>query len=56
MGRKLHVTYQLNVDNLTNNKNLVYTGYQQNSSGDVQGSNYYFLDPIKFTASLQTRF
>jgi len=56
MGRKILVTYQLNVDNLTNNQNLVFTGYNTNSSGSVQGTNYYFLQPRKFTASLATRF
>lgn len=55
MGRKIHVVYQLNVDNLTDNKNLVFTGY--NSNGTVtQGSNYYELDPRKFTLSLTTTF
>jgi len=54
-GRKLHVTYQLNVDNLGGNKNLVFTGYNQNG-GAVQGAGYYFLDPRKFTFSLATRF
>lgn len=57
MGRKLHVTYQLNVDNLGGSKNLVFTGYNQNSStGAVQGSNFYYLDPRKFTLSLFTSF
>jgi hypothetical protein len=56
MGRKIQVTYQLNVDNLTDNKNLVFTNYNMNPSGMVQGTNYYFLQPRKFTASLATRF
>jgi hypothetical protein len=56
-GRKLHVRYQLNVDNLTNSQNLVFTGYNQNSmAGTVQGSNYYFLEPRKFTLSVATVF
>ena len=54
-GRNLHVTYQLNVDNLTNNRDLVFTGYNQNSAGMTQGSNYYELDPRRFTLSLVTK-
>jgi len=54
-GRKLHVTYQLNVDNLTNNKNLVFTNYNQSGTA-TQGSNFYFLEPRKFSFSLQTKF
>jgi hypothetical protein len=54
-GKKWHVTYQLNVDNLTDNKNLVFTGYNQNGSA-IQGSNYYFLEPRKFSLSVQTKF
>ncbi|HEY1764646.1 MAG TPA: hypothetical protein VGF85_06960 [Opitutaceae bacterium] len=57
MGRHIHVTYQLNVDNLTNNENLVFTGYNSNSAtGESQGANYYFLEPRKFTASIATKF
>jgi len=57
LGRKVHVTYQLNVDNLGGNKNLVFTGYNQNSgTGAVQGSNFYYLDPRKFTLSMFTSF
>ena len=56
-GRKVHVTYQLNVDNLTDNKNLVFTGYNSNNSlGTTQGANYYFLTPRKFSLSMATRF
>jgi outer membrane receptor protein involved in Fe transport len=54
-GKRLHVTYQLNVDNLTNNQNLVFTGYNQ-SGGVTQGANYYFLQPRRFTLSLSTKF
>jgi outer membrane receptor protein involved in Fe transport len=54
-GRKFHVTYQLNVDNLSNNKNLVFTGYNTNGSA-TQGANFYYLDPRKFTFSLATKF
>jgi hypothetical protein len=54
-GKKWHVTYQLNVDNLTNNENLVFTGYNQNG-GATQGSNFYFLEPRKFSLSVQTKF
>jgi hypothetical protein len=54
-GRRFHVTYQLNVDNLTNNQNLVFTGYNQNS-GSVQGANYYFLEPRKVSFSVATKF
>jgi hypothetical protein len=51
-GRRLHVVYQFNVDNLTNVQSLVFTGYNQNTAaGTVQGSNYYFLDPRKFSLS-----
>jgi hypothetical protein len=56
MGRRFHVTYQFNVDNLGDNRNLVFTGYSQNSSGMTQGSNYYFLDPRKFSLSATTQF
>ena len=49
------MTYQLNVDNLTNNRDLVFTGYNQNSAGMTQGSNYYELEPRKFTLSLETK-
>jgi outer membrane receptor for monomeric catechols len=56
MGRKINVTYQLNVDNLTNDKNLVFTGYNTNNLGSTQGTSYYFLEPRKFTASVATRF
>jgi len=56
MGKRVHVTYQLNVDNLTDNKNLVFTGYNSSPSGQTQGSNYYFLDPRKFTLSLAMNF
>jgi hypothetical protein len=56
MGRRILVTYQLNVDNLTNNQNLVFTGYNSNPDGMTQGSNYYFLQPRKFTGSIATRF
>lgn len=53
--RKFHVTYQLNVDNLTNDKNLVFTGY--NANGNLaQGSNYYYLDPRKVTLSATMKF
>ena len=54
-GRKFHVVYQLNVDNLTNNENLVFTGYNQNG-GATQGSGYYFLEPRKVSLSLSTKF
>lgn len=48
--------YALNVDNLTNDQNLVFTGFNTNSAtGSTQGANYYFLEPRKFTLSLSTR-
>jgi outer membrane receptor for monomeric catechols len=55
-GKKFHVTYQLNVDNLTDNKNLVFTGYNSNPNGMTQGSNFYYLTPRKVSLSLATRF
>jgi hypothetical protein len=55
-GKRFHVVYALNVDNLTNNQNLVFTGFNENSSGMTQGANYYFLEPRKFTLSVSTRF
>ena len=54
-GKKLHVKYQLNVDNLTDNRTLVYTGFNQVGSL-TQGSNYYLIDPRKFTLSAVLRY
>jgi hypothetical protein len=55
-GKRFHVTYALNCDNLTNLQNLVFTGYNTNSAtGSTQGANYYFLEPRKFTLSMSTR-
>jgi len=54
-GRKFHVTYQLNVDNLGNNQNLVFTGYNQ-SGTTVQGAGFYYLEPRKFTLSAAMKF
>lgn len=55
MGDKVHVRYQLNVDNLTNNQNLVFTQFNQVGS-QTQGSNYYLIDPRKFTLGLSLRY
>jgi hypothetical protein len=55
-GKKCHVVYALNVDNLTNDQNLVFTGFNQNSSGMTQGANYYFLEPRKFTFSVSAKY
>jgi hypothetical protein len=44
------------VDNLTNDQNLVFTGFNQNSSGMTQGANYYFLEPRKFTFSVSAKY
>ncbi len=49
------MVYQFNVDNLTDNKNLVFTGYNTNGSMS-QGSNFYYLDPRKFTLSASLKF
>jgi len=54
-GKRFHVVYQINVDNLTNNQNLVFTGYNQNGSA-IQGAGYYFLEPRKATFSVSTKF
>ena len=54
-GKKVHVKYQLNVDNLTNNQNLVFTGFNQVGSA-TQGSNYYLIDPRKFSLSAVIRY
>ena len=54
-GKRLHVIYQLNVDNLTDNRNLVFTGYNTEANGTTQGSNYYLIEPRKFTLSLTTK-
>jgi hypothetical protein len=54
-GHRLHVTYQFNVDNLTDNKNLVFTGYNTNGTMS-QGANFYYLDPRKFTLSAALRY
>jgi hypothetical protein len=54
-GKRFHVVYALNVDNLSNDQNLVFTGFNQNSAGMTQGANYYFLEPRKFTFSVSTR-
>jgi hypothetical protein len=57
MGRHIHLSYQLNVDNLTNNQNLVFTGYNSNSTtGGIQGSNFYYIEPRKFTGSISMKF
>jgi len=50
-GKRVHVKYQLNVDNLGNNRDLVFTGFNQDGT-QVQGSNYYLIDPRKFTLGL----
>jgi outer membrane receptor for monomeric catechols len=57
IGRHFHMTYQLNVDNLTNVETLVFTGYNQNTAmGTVQGANYYFIEPRKVSLSVSTHF
>jgi hypothetical protein len=56
-GRKIHVTYQVNVDNLTNNRNLVFTSFNQNSvTGGVQPQGFYYIDPRRFSLSIATMF
>jgi hypothetical protein len=57
IGKHFHVSYQLNVDNLSNVQTIVFTGYNQNTAaGTVQGANYYFLEPRKFSLSASTHF
>jgi hypothetical protein len=53
-GKRLHVIYQLNADNLSDNRNLVFTGYNS-ANGSTYGANYYLIDPRKFTLSLTTK-
>ncbi|MFI5356753.1 MAG: TonB-dependent siderophore receptor [Opitutales bacterium] len=56
LGDKIRVKFQLNIDNLFDNKDLVYTGFNQNAAGMTQGSNFYFLEPRKFTFSANFKF
>lgn len=54
-GKKLRTKFQLNVDNLFDKKELIYTGY--NTFGtSTQGSGYYFLAPRKATFSANFQF
>jgi len=55
IGEHMHVKLQLNVDNLTDNKDLVYTGYTQFGTS-TQGAAYYFVAPRKFTLSANVGF
>ena len=55
LGKKVHVKYQFNVDNLADNKNLVFTSFNQ-VGGLTQGANYYLIDPRKFTLGLTVRY
>ncbi len=55
MGRRMHVKIQLNVDNLTDNKNLVFTGYTAFGTLN-QGAGYNFVDPRKYTLSANLTF
>lgn len=55
LGREIHTKFQLNVDNLLDSKNLVYTGYNTFSTL-TQGSGYYFLTPRRFTLSANFQF
>jgi hypothetical protein len=55
LGKRIHVRYQLNVDNLTNDRTLVFTNFNE-SGGATQGSNYYLIDPRKFTLGLSVRY
>jgi hypothetical protein len=50
-GKRVHVKYQLNIDNFTNNRDLVFTGFNEVGT-QVQGSNYYLIDPLKVTLGL----
>ena len=43
------------MDNLANNRNLVFTGYNQ-SGTTVQGAGFYYLDPRKFSLSAALKF
>jgi outer membrane receptor for monomeric catechols len=54
-GEHLQVKFQLNVDNLTDNKNLVYTGYTQFGTS-TQGAGYYFVAPRKYALSANIKF
>ena len=55
LGKRVHVKYQLNVDNLTDNKNLVFTSFNQVGTA-TQGANYYLIEPRKFTLGLTLRY
>jgi len=54
-GEKIHAKFQLNVDNLFDNKNLIFTGY--NTFGTTtQGAGYNFLAPRTLTLSANFKF
>jgi outer membrane receptor protein involved in Fe transport len=54
-GERLQTKFQLNVDNLLDNKNLIYTGYNTFGS-QTQGSGFNYLEPRKFTLSANFKF
>lgn len=49
MGREWHAKFQLNVDNVLDKDTLIYRSYQSSIAGEVQGMDYDFIEPRKYT-------
>jgi hypothetical protein len=50
-GRDVRMKFQVNVDNLLDEDKLIYTSFQNFGTSGVQGGNYRFLDPQRYTFS-----
>jgi outer membrane receptor protein involved in Fe transport len=55
-GHSVRTKIQLNVDNVFDNDKLIYTSYQTWGTNGIQGGNYRFLDPRKFTLTANFTF
>jgi outer membrane receptor protein involved in Fe transport len=55
-GHSVKAKFQLNVDNVLDNDKLIYTSYQTFGTNGIQGGNYRYLDPRKFTFSANFAF
>ncbi|HEY8994168.1 MAG TPA: TonB-dependent receptor plug domain-containing protein [Lacunisphaera sp.] len=55
-GRNVRMKFQVNVDNLLDEDKLIYTTFQSYGADGVQGGNYRFLDPRRYTFSANFSF
>ena len=55
-GHAIDAKFQLNVDNLLDEDKLIFTSFQTYGTNGVQGGNYRFLNPRKFTISANFSF